>query len=338
MLVVFLLGLFACQEPFGTDRHRLEGLRIAAVRAPVREDVVYPEAVVVHEGRLWSEAPLALDWFRVADASEAMHLSTERTPDATGPTPSLTADGSMLALRVTTTDGSFKTAVVRPHPDTLHIDGIRIRAVPALSTTGATAEDLALDHRRALEAVELETPFDGESFLRITADGAENATVRWMAAGGTFFELEPHETDWAPADITVDDEDIEILDPVDRGVFPLLALALDPDGGVAWRSADLVLGAPAGWALANGHFLPSEETVPAGFWVEGTLTADASAPAGLRLSDAVIATEPADPQRLNTLLPCTSAVSGPFDPYWLATQRCSTGQLTGQRVVVEIQP
>ena len=72
--------------------------------------------------------------------------------------------------------------------------------------------------------------------------------------------------------------------------------------------------------------------------VRATLVADDAAPTGIGLQDpvAVDPTELPDVDPYGTeALPCTSAVSGPFDPSWLVDQRCSRAQIVGATVVIE---
>ena len=60
---IVLLALVGCQAPFGSDRHRLEGFRIAGVQLTTVDATSLQAApLLVVEGRLWSDAPTDLAW------------------------------------------------------------------------------------------------------------------------------------------------------------------------------------------------------------------------------------------------------------------------------------
>ena len=61
--MIALWLLWGCQEPFGLDRHRLEGDRIVAVEALVADDgTVQPEAALVVGGRLFQDDAPEMRW------------------------------------------------------------------------------------------------------------------------------------------------------------------------------------------------------------------------------------------------------------------------------------
>jgi hypothetical protein len=336
---MFLLTLLACQEPFGTDRHRLEGFRIAAVDAAVHEDGVHPSAVVVHQGRVWTEKPLRFSWYRVPDTDAAAALTPIDPPDAEGPAPVFPIDTALIALLVTDADGEVRRAVLAPNANSEGISALRIEGLPSLNASGVTAEALGLDARRAL------TPAASSAaagdFVRITLDTTPTASVRWMATAGTFFELESAAADWAPARIVVDDEVVSVSEPVEDELVSFIAVAVPSDADSrttpAMRLFDLAIGDVGNGFWNDRHrWIPTEASVPADAdWIRATFRADDSSAFGLRLTESIAVDPPPPDDPPNTALPCAVAVSGPFDPDWLARGLCTRDALVGSDVMVK---
>lgn len=342
MIVLLALG---CQEPFGTDRHDLSGFRVAAVTvdppAAVAGDVVTARAAVIVDGRLWADVRPTLRWHWVEATRAAVTALGPNDPaDAEGPAPSLTVpdDRRRLAL-VATTDG----AVYRAYLDlpeqaaAIPLAGVDVGTVD-LAIDTVTAEALAPDARAALAATAADAVPPGR-FGRFTArTGEATPFLRWMStAGGRFFELDRTTADWAAGDVTLDDEDVIVGDPLPAGPHALLALAIGDDGATAFTVRDFGVGdAPVGLRTAGDRWLTAAAPVAAG-WTAVTLVADDAAPTGLGATDP----EPVDPGTLPEQDPygvealgCVG-VDGPFDPSWLADHRCARNDVVGARVVLE---
>ena len=168
-----------------------------------------------------------------------------------------------------------------------------------------------------------------------------------LGKAGTFFELDADTADWLPAEVSVDDEDITVAEPVSDGLFSGMVLALDDQGNNDLRAFDWWLGAPAsGLFTSSGRWLGTDETLvpdeasePA--LIQGTLTLDDEAPSGVRLEEATLveATELSEDDPYGTqALGCSHPTSGPFDPNWLLEGRCTRTQIEGATVIAQGSP
>lgn len=306
---VFTL-LFACQEPFGTDRHVLEGDRIAAVAvARDGDDVTLTPALLV-DGHLWSD-----------DA-----VTVERVD----------GDGR-VDLTVTFPSGAVRQAFAEvPAADgALAITAVGVGVVDGLAVDAVLPADVTRDVRLALtEAPAAAVPLGAFARLTATVEAAEPPFLRWMGAGGgQFFELDATRADWATGVLVFDDEEVVSRTPRAAGVEGMLALALGADGTTAWRAFDVCVGDVVGLDV-NGRRLPIDGTPEAGF-LQGTLVADDSVPAGLGLSGAfpvqVVDLPLVDPYGTEAL----GCGTGPFDPNWLVDASCLRSDVIGATVVVE---
>lgn len=342
MLVLLALG---CQEPFGTDRHDLEGFRIAAVAvsppAAAPGDVVVPHAVVITDDHPWSDVRPTLRWHWVDTTRDAVATLGPATPaDAEGPAPTLVVPDDRRRLAVVATHGA---AVYRAFLDLpaaaepIALDGVDLGALD-LAVDTVTAEALTPDARAALAATPTDVIPRG-GFGRFTArTGDATPFLRWMStAGGRFFELDRTNADWAAGDITVDDEDVIVGDALPDGAHTLLALAIGDDGASAFALRDFAVGeAPAALRTPSDRWMTAAAPVSAGWW-SVALAADDASPTGLAVVDPV-AIDPGtlpevDPYGVEAL-GCVG-VSGPFDPSWLADLRCARRDVVGARVIVE---
>lgn len=344
-LLTALAGL-GCQEPFGTDRHDLVGLRVAGIRASaIDDDTVQLSISAVVDGRPYSDEALDLHWFEAGglSAEEIAELSLEGSL-ATGPRPEIDRSGpSVLALLASDGTSTWRGTVSLPEPSDL-------AAPPGLGALVAsrvdrpietlTGEDLDLEVRREWETTD---PVDSAAvgdFVRFSAEVDAGVRVRWMstAPSGTFLGVDDGRTDWVSATYVRDDEDLEDLQLEDTGARTLVALAMDPaaSGANAWAAREFFVGeVPTGVFTASGRFLPTDAAVE-GSHVRGSLVADDTAPAGIRLESAQAATADEDPG--TSSLPCAVPVDGPFDPDWLLQQWCSRTAVIGASVVVEVRP
>ncbi|MBN2799044.1 MAG: hypothetical protein JXX28_07840 [Deltaproteobacteria bacterium] len=336
---MWILWLLACQQPFGIDRHDLEGTRVAALRARTTSEggvpVVHPEAVFVQGGRLWAdEAPaMVWGWVETPDALGALGAGWEG--DVQGPAPALPLDedAGWIGLIASTADGAISRAALRyPVEARPELGPIAVSRVDDLTLSTLEAADLEAEARGAW-AVTPEGPLQPGDIALLGASLAEGQWTRWMAldGAGTFAELDAERSHWIAGEVDLDAIDTATRSPVDPGVVSFLTLALDPSGGSDFALWDLAVGdAPTGLFTATGRFLATDTQV-SGPWVSGTLVADDTAHSGLRLEGTAHAAPP-DPVQLP---PCAPTGATSFDPNWLATARCTRAELIGASVWVE---
>lgn len=334
-------ALFACQTPFGTDRHVLEGDRIAAIAVSRDASGVHARPALVVDGALWSDTAVDLRWYALADGGSAADLDPTAPSDADGPAPILPADAPQLALIATFPSGAERRAVFDvPATDAaLSITAIDLSVVDTPTIVDATAPDLTRDARLAWTTNPASFVPVG-AIARFAAQTADATPfLRWMGhGGGSVFELDDTRADWAAGALSVDRKGEEIVDhtPRDAGTEGLLALALGSDSTTAFRAFDVWVGEPTTGVWVGDRWLPTDATAPAGL-VAGVLVADDDVPAGLRLDSAapiapidLPATDPYGTDALGCV-----GVSGPFDPSWLVDGRCTRAQLLGAAIVVE---
>ncbi len=335
---MLLLSLIACQQPFDADRHDLIGDRIVAIEARASDGGIQPTATLLRNGRLWTDDVDDLRWFALSGDPEQAILGIDpEAPDQLGPTPQFSNSTAAVGLWFR----GERAWLELGNEQDLSFAGI---AQSTLSKTLETqqAEDLTIEQRSLWTAVPTEAFAPGE-LGRFQADFLNpdaNPTLRWMSTGGTFLELDRTTSDWAPATVTMDDDDVTLEHALSDGVFPLVALAVDPDHGNRVRIQEFHIGElPGGVRTSSGRWLPAED-IPASDWVWVTLQADDDTPTGLRLSDV----EPATPD-LNAedpygteALACAVPLEGTFEPNVLVDGRCSRAQLIGHRVMIEVTP
>jgi hypothetical protein len=340
--LALLVLVAACQEPFGTDRHDLRGLRVAALAVDTTGPSPVGRVAVVVEGRPWSDDPVVLRWRWVADASASAvaELDPAGPSDAEGPAPVLPptpADAEGLVLLAAHGEEVYRAVLPTPLPDSAPLDPgpIAARSLP-WTVQAVSGEALAVEARRETAAGETVDHVPLGGFARLTVPAPDDAVIRWMhtAPGGTFLELDPTVTDWAAGEVVLDDDELEEAEAGPEGPRTLLALALSPteDGANGWSTRDLFVGPPPpGLWTPSGRFLPAESAPPPGP-ILATLARDDASPTGLRLDD-VAPAAPDDPDGTEAL-PCRDPVSGPFDPDWLLAQRCTRADVVGARVRV----
>ncbi len=343
MVWLWIINLLACQEPFGTDRHDLEGFRIAAMTATADSDGVHPRAALVTDGHLWSHEPVTLEWHATDDPQQLApdRLAELGAPVATGPAPVLSGDTTGIGVVATWPSGEQRAAWLAVVPDRVRVDGVRLSVVEGAEVSTITGSELALASRRTWTTTQADfVPIEG--FARLVAivdDPADPPQLRWMATGeqGTFFELDATSTDWAAGRLLVDDDEVEERRSSTAGVSTLLALAVGPTGAADWAVRELWLGEPDGGIETSSARWMATDATPEGRYLRGTLEASDSAPTGLVLTGVVEAT-PAigkpDPWSTEGL-PC-QGVAGPFDPSWLVDGRCTRSDVVGSTVVVEL--
>ncbi len=316
-IALILNTLFACQVPFGTDRHDLVGDRIVAVVVTPEDDALRGGVALLVDGRPWQDEAvhLAWHWLDGTDPRELGAILPDDPSDADGPAPTLTLpdDGpSRLGLVATFPSGAVRRAFLAldgaPRPPS--------RPAPHFDPPGPWAPDATVTLSAAVD------------------DPDQPPRVRWMTVGGrgTFLEQSRAVTRWDAAIVTREDGEEVARAPISEGPVTFVTLAVDERGGNAVHAEDAFVGAvPSGLWTPGGRFLPSAEPPEGtGPWL-ATLVADDASPTGLAVTDlvAVPALTPAPP------LDCTVPVSGPFDPSWLFDGRCLRAEVDGTTVLVE---
>lgn len=333
-------ALFACQAPFGTDRHDLVGFRVAAIAVPpaAAGATLVPEAAIVVDGRTWSDDPVDLLWYWVPSADAVLSIDPVTPIDGFGPAPSLVvpADPAILALRaVHGADEELAFIEIAPPPPVLdRVFSVGAESLP-LAMDALEGPELLLEARQELTASPLDTIEPGD-IVRLTANVADDPLVRWMATAGTFFELERQVADWAAGDLTLDGDQIEdgwtVLDP---GPVTFIALALGNPGETAFSAVDLTVGPHGDGVIVNGRLLPTDVALDLapGDGVAGTLVADDDSPTGLALAGATVVDPDLVPPGTDAL-PCAAVLEGPFDPRVLLDAICTRSAVLGFDVVV----
>ncbi len=333
----------ACQEPFPTDRHDLEGFRIAALEVAATPDggAVAPRAAIVVDGHPWSTQMATLSWGFVADESRAVDDPFDVVATGGAPALQVPADARTLVL-VAEHAGRLQRAfltVARP-PATPAGGGFELGPVDL--PTHPKGPELTLERRLALEAGEGRVVAP-RGWLRVGVPaGSDGGIVRFMATAGTFLELSADTADWTAADGLHLDED-ELDDPgrpTRPGAVTLLALTIAREGETWWEATEVFVGEEPGGVWLGGRFVPGDD-VPAagpGEAVATTLTGDPEAPSGVALSGGVVVRR-ADVVDWGTpALACDPPVDGPLDPDWFFSHRCAVPGEEPMPVVVVPDP
>ena len=348
-LLIPLLTL-ACQEPFGTDRHDLVGLRVAGISVHrLDDDAVQLGIAAVVDGKPFSAAPLELTWHDATDldANDVAELGLDGGV-ASGPAPEIGGSGPgtlALVARDPASEREWRGTVSLPQVDDLDDGVVPVGTIEAYST-GRTldAEDatvLDLEARRGWDLGEPTESVVAGDWLRLGVEVADGVRVRWMSThpGGHFLEVDDATTDWVAASYVRDDEELEDVEIEADGVRTFMALGLDParQGANGWAARELFVGndVPTGIFTESGRFLQTDGSAQ-GTYLRGTLVADPDVAVGVRLEGVEVVDDTVDPG--TDALPCTVAVSGWFDPDWLLEQRCAVEQIDGAVVVVKVRP
>ena len=354
--LVFLLGLVACQQPFGSDRHDLAGFRILALttspQGSIPGDVIVPSAHFVTADTLWSDDVVHQYWFWTEDLRpDAVWALKPTDAIEVGPQPSLTRPNREAALVLIAIDtvGDERRAV-------LSMPSERMQPAPQgellLFSTGQkvqdqTVETLNINNRQNWDVV-ASSSVPANEIARFEVYHSEKAAqsqkIRWMATGefGTFFETTLTATDWVPAQMTVEDDELIVTHSVSEGVRTVAALLLDEASPRAVLYREVWLGEPKPGVWFNGHrWIGHTTNITTPGYYQVVFAADDDSPSGLRLESAspIVFEAPPKDDPYGTLgLNCETQVSGPFDPTWLTLNWCLRSQVVGHPMVVEVKP
>jgi len=279
---MWLALLFACQEPFDTDRHDLVGDRVAAIELRVDADGWRPRVAATTGGRPWADAVPELSWHWLTDPDALADLPPAARPDATGPSPTLAEPPpghSVLGLRADWGDHQALAFVdvgaLGREPAARGFSALAHDHTPARPSPG---DDLGLAARRGLPTREGPGPVDALQRIAVAPVGETPVQLRWMATAGTFLELDDHATDWFAGDLVLDEGQVEEVSPGAAGPVTVVVLAVG-DGLPSFTAADLVVGPMEPGTWIGGRWLPGVE-LTANAVVR--LQADDTAPSGLR--------------------------------------------------------
>ena len=108
-----------CQQPFGSDRHDLEGFRILALHTEPTGGIpgqwIQPKAHFVSNAALWSDQRIEQYWFWLdSEAPNALAAKTKEHAVAVGPGPNLMipARNATLGLLAVHPDGTEQRAIL----------------------------------------------------------------------------------------------------------------------------------------------------------------------------------------------------------------------------------
>jgi hypothetical protein len=297
-----------CTPSFDVDRHTLGPFRIAALG-----QVEGQASGVIWSGSLFHTAPTSLVW--TADGAALGEGWDVAVP----------ADATRLGLVATAPDGTERTATVSVG---------NAPALPDISRFAVTlGDDLSLDARR--DAVE--TPVDGSvesgEAVRLRAvDQEPDLDTRWMLAegDGTLLEVDASSVDVLSEDVLFDDGEVESREALPAGTRHVLALTLDGGGGNRWAWTDAAFGVDGPLVAHGGWLLPLDVSTGTGL-VAVTMN-DVTADGVGQWSDPQPALDLSSQDELACAL-----VGEPFELSWLVDGRCTTPEVEGARVVLEVE-
>lgn len=329
VLLATAAGAFACQAPFGSDRHDVETDRIVAITTA--DGDLRP--VLALDGRLGRNADASFTWYLLTDGAPIPPADAGVTPWSTEPT--VAASPGTYGLRVTFPSGTVREAVLTLQTTSGPVTGgIALEQVGLPFAPMDDEEALTAAARAGATPSALSGAAPPGTWVRARADVVPEATdrVRWMqqgpadAVGVTFLELDATTTDIALGALVLDDLAIDESIPADPGVRTLLALVLGPLGAHSLVARDLEVGAGDGtWVRWSDALLPADvRATSAG---TATLRADDATPLGLRAEAVEIGVDevPEAPPCAGNARPLTALLDG----------RCSAADLDGTVVAVE---
>ncbi len=343
-----------CFAPFSHDRHDLVDFRIVGVQvsdaAPAPGAAIQAKALVYGGDGFYHDALPSLVW----------SLGEQR------------AEGPVVELRAPDQEGSWELELVATHADgqleeraVLGIqvgEGLDPIRPPALPPVERAVVDLALDSppedmllaaRQQLEPRAESAVAEGQAArLRVPLEDPEGRyQARWMSAGGqgTFLELDALSTDWFPAELFLEEEDVELEvgEALEAGMVGMAVLIIDGLGSTAWAFVDtpydvapeVGLDGPEHWLEHAGRIVPALSPGTEAAIFELTLERDDDSPWGLRFRDPeVYVPWTGSTAGDNLAIPCEHPIPprGPFQLDWLAEGLCSREAVLGQRVRMQL--
>ncbi len=348
------LGLGAgCFAPFPHDRHDLVDFRIVGVQvsdaAPAPGQIITAKALIYGDAGFYHDVLPTLEWSLGDEVAQGPSIAFT-VPDEPG--------DWELTLVATHADGEIEETAALSLSVGLGLGPLLPPALPPIQRAvvalplDSPAQAFTLEGRLALEGAARVGPAPGEAArLRLPLDDPEGRyQARWMSAGGqgTFLELDPLSTDWVPAEVLLDAEDLEVEvgEAIEPGLQSMAVLVIDGRGSTAWAFVDVPWDTDPSptadhsyhWLEHDGRLLDSPYLPTSGGMVEVTLKRDDDSPWGLRLGSIEpyvpwLGESPPD----NLTIPCEHPIParGPFQLAWIAEGLCSREAVLGQRVRIQ---
>jgi len=342
----------ACFAPFPHDRHDLVDFRIVGVQvsdaAPEPGDTISAKALVYGGDGFYHDVLPTLEWSLGEQVAEGP-LVELTVPDE---------DGEWeLHLVATHADGLTQETAVLPLSVGLGLGPLPPPELPAIQRAvielplDSDAEAFTLEARQRLQGEGAFLPMaDGQAArLRLPLDDPEGRyRARWMSAGGqgTFLELDATITDWVPADVFLDAEDLEaeVGEALELGLYGLGVLVIDELGSNAWAFADVNWGVELSvdsttWVEHRGRLRGDPAAPPSGL-VKSKLMRDDDSPWGVAMGggNPWFPWEHGEPFEF-AHPPCEHPLPArePFDMDWIAEGLCSREAVIGHHVVMRVE-
>lgn len=315
VLVYAVLSLlaspFGCQEPFAEDRHDLASFRVAGVSASTDDD-----GNTTLSAAVWS----GLGPYH--DTLPQLAWSTSGSL-ATGQGATMAVDFPGAVELTVTSDATSESA---------RLDLDQSVTPPAIQGFSRLAVDLDIaqiadpvDDRLAVAPTE-DAPIAVGSAARLHLDVPDDTTVRWMATGGQFAELDSHTTDWFAGTAVLDDNEVESTALVDPGIYTLLALVYDQAGANSWYWLDVAVDVDSPLLYTGGRLFPVDAEPADGPWFADVV--ESAEPAGLALANL---REPGDAEAAL----CGSPSGASFEFGRVAEGWCTRADVVGRTVRVD---
>lgn len=300
-IYICVLGV-SCAEPFKTDRHNLDGVRIleASVHNGIADAVIWSG-----EGPYHSIRP-TLQWF--VDGALVGEGYGVSVPDA-----------ERYELEVQEPDGTILYADVVPG---------HTLPQPMISrfvwSEEQDSQEYSIEARSAV-VLEETSKASSDMVVRLQANIDETQIFRWSASGGTLRELSASSTDLFFDTLHFEEDILESREEGNIDRVHVFLLGMDREGGTSKRWIDVDFSG-AEIPIYNELMLPLLDSVASGLiQVDFVQTED-----GFVLENPIELDE--IPQEV--VHPCMAASL--FDMYWLRQGRCSTSDLHGVSIVMEI--
>lgn len=305
-----LLLLLSCQDPFPEDRHDLLSFRIAAMGASWDGSLLHPYVLISGDQGFFHDTPPQLSW-QLGDQT------------ATGARPTFQTDFP-AELSLTAVSGSFSEQAV--------LTMAAPPAPPSLSAWSRKAVDLALEDallspdERQREGEDGPISPGGAAEISLSFNGG--GTIRWMGTGGELVEMDAQRSNWFAGNFLIDDGELLDSRSIDPGIYPLVGLSLDGQGGNSWALVDVAVGEVQAIA-SDGRLIATDAPFSGEGLIVGTFNADDSV-SGFHLSNLSPASSPTDVPAV-----CQQEEGTLFDPAWLVEGLCGRTELEGQQVILQ---
>jgi len=314
-VLVFAFSLlatpFGCQEPFAEDRHDLASFRVAGVSAATDED-----------GNTTLSASV---WSGLGPYHDTLPQLAWATSGALD-----TGQGATMAVDFPgSVDLSASAAEVS---ESARLDLDHAVSPPAIDGFSRLTVDLDIariadpvDDRLAVQPTD-DVPIAVGSAARLHLDAPDDTTVRWMATGGQFAELDSHTTDWFAGTAVLDDNEVDTTALIDPGIYTVFALVYDQAGANSWYWLDVAVDVDSALLYTGGRLFPVDAEPAEGPWFADL--EESAVPAGLAL---VNLRAPGDGEAEL----CGSPAGASFEFGRLAEGWCTRADVVGHAVRVE---